>query len=169
MIKNISFIKIFGLTLICLSLSTNAFSQNYTVVDFGSLKDSPATYSSEINKSEVEEISALVYDLNPTIFIGSSGYKILGEEAPVKAELSAGNFQNLSTANPGFNNVKLMKLKVENEADLNASFDLSTLQSFTNLEYIFIECTFKCSATRISNMFSNVGNVKILYVISTPE
>lgn len=169
MCKNISFIKGIALTGIFLLSSLGALSQNYQVIDLGDLMDAPGNYSNEISKNEAEEISALVYDLHPTIFIGNSGIKILGDEAPVKAELTAGNFQRLSTSNPGYNNVKLLKLKVENEADFNASFDLSNLEGFENLKYVFVECTFECSATRIENMFSNVGNVKVLYIISTPE
>jgi hypothetical protein len=168
MIRNITFSKIIALSLLLLSASFNAYSQN-KAIDFEELVSSPATYAGQINKNEVEELSALIYDLNPTIFIGSSGYKTLGDEAPVKAELSAGNFNRLATANPGFNNVKLLKLKIENEADFNASFDLSRLQGFENLEYVFVECTFECSTTRIENMFSNIGNLKVLYIISTPE
>ncbi|WP_423819464.1 hypothetical protein V5739_02060 [Salinimicrobium sp. TIG7-5_MAKvit] len=168
MIKNMTFSKIIGLTILCFSASFSASSQN-TAVNFGELLNSPVTSSGQFTKNDIEELSGLIYDLNPTIFIGSSGYKILGEEAPMKAELSAGNFNRLSTANPGFNNVKLLKMKIESEADFNASFDLSRLQGFENLEYVFVECTFECSTTRIENMFSNIGNLKVLYIISTPE
>ena len=131
--------------------------------------DSPDKYSSDITRSEVEEIQKLVYDLNPTIFISNAGSKIFGNEAPVNAETGVNNFQALTATNPDFNEVKLLKLKIEKPADLNSSLDLNSLSSFQNLKYVFVECTFECNLTRIKNMFSNVENVMILYIIATPQ
>ena len=150
-------------------MSFNAFSQNYPVINFNNLLNSPEKYSNEIDRRAIEEIEGLIYDLNPTVFIDDSGSKAFGEGAPVKAEVNAGNVQELFKSNSNFIQVKLLTLKIEKPGDLNISLDLNSFSEFQNLNYILVQCAFKCNQTRIKNIFSNVGNVVILYIVATPE
>lgn len=147
----------------------NLFGQDYRTIELNSLLTSPANYSEVVDEEAVKEIHGLIYDLNPTIFISDSGSSVFGDEAPVKLEFDAGSFQELYTSNPAFNEVKLLAIKIEGPADYSNSLDLSTLPAFQNLKYIFVECAFDCDSTQIQNMFSNVDDVVVLYLVATPE
>ena len=147
----------------------NSFAQNGKAIKLNDLIVSPGNFSNILSVTESKEINSLVYDLHPTIFISDTEIKTFGQEAPVKAEFNAGNYTSLQTSNPDFNAVKLLTIKANEAANLNANIDVSALTAFRSLKYILIECSFNCNSGEIQNLFSNLEDIVVLYIIATPE
>ncbi|GHA50130.1 hypothetical protein GCM10007103_33680 [Salinimicrobium marinum] len=165
---NIKLTCIIGILNLFLFSPANSFAQN-KVIHLNDLIQSPDNYSETFTLNESEEINSLVYDIHPTVFISDAEIKTFGQEAPVKAEFHAANYTLLQTTNQNYNAVKLLTIKINKAADLNATIDAATLTAFRSLKYILIECSFDCNSTAIQNLFSNLEDILVFYIIATPE
>ena len=147
----------------------NSFAQNDKAIKLNELIESPGNFSEILSVTESKEINSLVYDLHPTVFISDTEIKTFGQEAPVKAEFYPGSYTSLQRSNPDYNAVKLLTIKANEAANFNTRIDVSTLTAFRSLKYILVECSFNCSSGEIQNLFSNLEDVVVLYIIATPE
>ncbi|WP_424494027.1 hypothetical protein [Salinimicrobium sp. GXAS 041] len=168
-IKNNLNYFLLGMAVLFLSNSVKTHAQNYQVTNLEELQGTVANSNQRYSSNEIEELEKLVYGSNATIIISNTGAQILGSGVPTVAVFDTNNLQALQKSNPDFNSVRLLKLKVDSSADLKRSIDLSSLNEFSNLKYILIQCAFNCSSSQLQNIFSNVGNKRIVYMIATPK
>ena len=160
---------ILGMIVLFVFTANQVHAQNYQVTNLEELLETPENSNQVFSSSEIEEVEKLVYGSNATIFINNSAARTLGNGVPTVAVFDTSNLQALQKSNPDFNSVRLLKLKVEDSEDLRRSIDLASLNEFSNLEYVFIQCAFNCNPAQLQNMFSNVEDVRILYMIATPK
>jgi len=81
-------------------------------------------------------LKALIYDLQPTIFINGPADRFLYGNAGFRAvECSPSQFAQLYVADPLFVSVELIRIKLKSPADAEI-LDFDQLQSFTKLTYI---------------------------------
>lgn len=112
-----------------------------------------STYTDDLNK-----FNDLNYSLKPTIYIqNNSIVNVTENEIPLKVKLEdAQSFNIIKSNNPLFQTVELMVINIENSSDLNNGFDVSALQSFSSLKYIYIQCQeFNSSVDQIQRFITN--------------
>ncbi len=125
------------------------------------------TYNSNLN-----EFYQLHNNVHPTVYVaGNSVKNRAGKLKPLK--LTAEDvvaLTSLNRSNALYSSVQLLTIKLENPSDLNRVLDLSKLQGFTNLEFVFIQSPFKISVNQIRNFILNPGpNVTIYFMNVNPS
>lgn len=120
--------------------------------------------------NEVARLESLISDLQPTVYISSSGIKSDDETTPVCVDLKATDVAGLYAENEIFGSVELITVKVRRSSDLGNLLDLSRMASFTGLKYIRIVCEIECTAAQLNAMVNTGGSgVKVFYMISIPS
>jgi len=175
---NIRLISTLAIFLMVIVLDGSA--QNYEVINLERLLNSETTtqkssvQKASVNKSsltpkmDIAQIRSLIYEVNPTIYIENGEIKFYGEGNPTVGDLNINEWETLKTDNPYFNSVQLLKIKYDGNI-ANRGFDLSQLKAFNNLEYIYIQCTSKCSMVALEDLFENVDGISIVYLITITE
>ncbi len=118
---------------------------------------------------EAAHIGSLVTDLHPTVYIGDV-VRTNNGSTPVRADVKAGSISKLSIENPLFEQVELITIRINSQADLSAQLDLSTIQGFTGLKYVRLLCSFECTAEQLNTIVTgNTAGIKVFYSISIPS
>jgi len=175
---NIRLISTLALFLMAMVLDGSA--QNYEVFNLERLINSETTtqkssvQKASVNKSaltpkmDIAQIRSLIYEVNPTIYIENGEIQFYGEGNPTVGDLNINEWETLKTDNSYYNSIQLLKIKYEGNI-AKRSFDLSQLKAFNNLEYIYIQCTSKCSTVALEELFENVDGISILYLTTITE
>jgi hypothetical protein len=133
------------------------------------------------NDSEVNRLRSLVNDIQPTLIFQQN--EVIGDkvEAPVLIDADVASVNQLYINNPKFNRVEIVRIRINSPEDLNLVLDISKLESFTNLKYIYFLCAFdicegqplksNCEIGKILKMITSGGNskIKFFYEISIPS
>ncbi len=136
----------------------------------GQVTDYKQLLSSITDAGEVAKLESLVSDLQPTVYISNSEIKSFGETSAVCAEVDAQAVGQLKLANPLFEKVELITVRVERPEDLLVSLDLSSLQGFKSLKYVQVLSTVSCTAEQINKIITgSKPGVVVFYLISRPS
>lgn len=126
------------------------------------------TYTQDLNN-----FYDLNYSLKPTIYVQNNSIVTVSlNEIPIKVKLEDSNsYTVLKSNNPIFQTVELIVINIENVSELNNIFDVSALQGFSNLKYIYIQCNqFNSSVTQIQNYVINAGvNITVYFMTVNPS
>ncbi|MDT0644383.1 hypothetical protein RM553_16210 [Zunongwangia sp. F363] len=150
-------------------ISFSASAQKYQAYNLEQIMKPTTKSRTSFNTAQVENINALIYDLNPTIFVEDQKVKSYDEKDPLIARVKPDSWNLLSQDEEIFNSIELITLQLPQANSFSQTLDLSGFKSFNNLKYIFVECTGNCTAGQVERIFRNVGEVTVLYVVSTPE
>lgn len=127
-----------------------------------------ATYTGDL-KSFYE----LDYNLKPTIYIQNNTIVNAPDgEVPVKVKMEDTNsFNVLMSNNSIFNKVELITIYVDSPSQLMSSLNVSTLQGFNNLKYIYVQCNqFNSSVSQMQNFVTNVeSNITVYFMTINPS
>lgn len=123
------------------------------------------TYTDDLNY-----FNELNYNLNPSIYVANNAIVIMPEnnQTPIKLNLEdTKSFDILKSGNPIFETIELIEINVESASELNATLDVSTLQGFSNLKYIFVQCNqFNTSVSQMQRFLTNVGSDITVYFMT---
>lgn len=125
------------------------------------------------NNSELRD---LLYGINPILYVTTNGIEQNSSEIPIVVHCKGNAINSLYENNEFYKNVKAIIIVID---DLNYSnLDFSLLESFQNLEYLFISFTFdicntnndNCVLSLLQNIVtSHPSNVTMLYELSIPN
>lgn len=135
-----------------------------------SSKTAKTTVTSTTYTEDLNNFLELNYNLKPTIYIeNNSIVQVPTNGTPIKIKLEDTNsFNVLKTNNPIFQNVQLIAINVQNANEMSNTFDVSSLNSFTNLKYIYILCNeFNSSTDQIQRFILNAGTDITVYFMTT--
>lgn len=141
-------------------------AQDYSVFE---LKGESNNHGSIASKSAIDDEDEtpyqLLYSLKPTIYVkNNSIIKVTGPNNPVSLTTSDVNSLNiLKTDNPLFNTVQILKIQLNEISDLNKYLDMSSIQGFDNLSYVYFMCYFKCTESQIRTFIKNARPETIIY------
>jgi hypothetical protein len=115
------------------------------------------------------KLQSLIYDLQPSVTIQDNVLSTYSRAPFVCVDTDLSSVTKLTESNPLFNQAELLTIRINNQNELNAVPDISKLQGFTNLKYVYFLCTFECTAAQINKVIK-VTDTKILffYLISIP-
>lgn len=137
------------------------------------LKSGATTVESQNYTEDLNNFYELNYKLKPTIYIENNTIvQVPNNETPIKIKLEdVKSFNVLKTYNPLFETVELIVIDVKNLSELNTSFDISSLQSFSSLKYIYVQCNqFTSSVSQMQNFIMNTGsNITIYFMTVNPS
>ena len=133
------------------------------------------------NNNEANRLRSLVNDIQPTLSFQQN--EVIGDKAgaPVLIDADVASVNQLYLNNPKFNSVEIIRIRINSPEDLNLVVDMSRLESFTNLKYLYFLCAFDiceeqssksaCEIGKIIKMISSGGNskIKFFYEISIPS
>jgi len=139
--------------------------QSYKAYD---LNDYLATHQISKSKSTSDELSKLIFEVNPSIYIVNGEMKQYGKENPTVLNINFKDWQILTTNSPNYKSIKLLKIKHDNSLS-NKTYDLSQLKAFKELKYIYIQCISKCSKAALEQSFINVNDIVIVYLTTITE
>lgn len=129
-----------------------------------------AALKSNANKNETansgfQNFLELNNNLRPTVYVDKNSIvNITGPEKPVKLKYSnIQAFNKLNEDNSLLNSVELITINIENSNDLNNKFDVSKINDFQKLKYVFIKCNFNCSVDQIKQFVLNLEPEVIVY------
>ncbi|MCX7549418.1 hypothetical protein [Xanthomarina sp. F2636L] len=107
----------------------------------------------------------LLHGKNPTIYIeNSSILNITGDESPkVLKLLDASSYSLLQDNNRLYNNVEVITITLNRLSDLNNRLDLSTINGFSSLRYVYVKCMFDCSDQQIRSFLLNADSVTTVF------
>lgn len=133
--------------------TTSAKSQNYT--------------------EDLNNFYELNYKLKPTIYIENNTIvQVPNNETPIKIKLDdVKSFNVLKANNTLFKTVELIVIDVKNLGELNTSFDISSLQDFSSLKYVFVQCNqFSSSVSQMQKFVLNTGaNITVYFMTVNPS
>ena len=156
---------IFTLLFVSIGLNTNA----QIVFEFSSKLAAMKASGNLTAVNEAAHINSLVTDMQPTVYV-SDVVNASGVSLPVRADVKAGAVSNLSIANPLFAQVELITIRINSQADLSTTIDLSSIQGFTNLKYVRLLCSFNCTAVQLGAIVTgNNTGIVVFYSISIPS
>lgn len=88
-----------------------------------------------------------------------------GKGSPLKLTLEdANSFNSLNKIDSKYKEVRLITITLNNQSDLNKTFDLSIIKGFPKLKYIYIKCIFNCDSKQIKKLIKKSNHkVRIFY------
>lgn len=119
--------------------------------------------------SEYEKLDALLYKVNPAIYVYDNTLKLYGQNCTVLfTDIPSINYiKNNSIPS---NNIELLQVNIRKSSDLNGKIDLSAFADFPNLKYIYILSETATSENYINQMFINYDSkYSIVYKINLGE
>ncbi|RXP56613.1 hypothetical protein EC396_07595 [Lutibacter sp. HS1-25] len=137
-----------------------------------STKSAKTTLAAVENNSYAADLNNfydLNYNLKPTIYIANNAIAMAPDnQNPVKVILEDVKSLNiLKTINPVFQTVELIEINVESLSELNTIFDVATLQSFSSLKYIYVQCNqFSTSVAQMQRFVINTGSSITVYFMT---
>lgn len=122
-------------------------------------------------KSEASHIESLAFSLQPKIYIENGIEKYSGVTDPICANIDVSSVNRLYIANPSFNKVQLLSIRIKNLNELNFVLNYSSLQDFQSLKYVEFLCDFNSDPTLLKNVLSNFpeSGILIFYINSIDE
>ncbi|WP_372754520.1 hypothetical protein [Mariniflexile sp.] len=75
----------------------------------------------------------------------------------------------LNQNNTDFNHIELVTIKLNSIQELNKKVDLTNANSFSNLKYVYIVCSFQCTESQIKEFIRSNSNIRIFYKIEIPS
>lgn len=110
--------------------------------------------------------------LKPTMYVDKNKIKkVTGGVSPLILKYqNSSSLEALKGNSSRIKNVELLTIKIKNQSEFNNRFDFSSINGFDNLKYIYIQCSFKCTANDISSFILNADpKVIIFYMVSNPS
>lgn len=99
--------------------------------------------------------------------------------SPVILNTGTKEFSFLYNENSAFGETELIKLVIDKPGDLQNKLDLTRLQGFNNLAWIYVSFSFNpcsgdsddCLLSRVQNLFQGLdqSSVKVVYKLSIPN
>lgn len=119
--------------------------------------------SADSNKGDARFLS-LIYDLHPTIFINNNTIKnISGVKQPVCLIIDPSSFNFLSNRNDNFSKIEVISINIKTKSDLNQSLDLSKINGFNKLKYIYVSSAIDISSRDIESFIKNSNDRVTIY------
>ena len=107
------------------------------------------------------------YKLKPTIYVSDNRIKkVIGDSNPLRLKMEGNQINTLKSENPLFNSVELIVINIEKQSDLNGYFDVSSLQDFNSLKYIYVQCHFNCSESQIQQFVRNASSEMTIFFMN---
>ncbi|MFA5974411.1 MAG: hypothetical protein WC780_18825 [Lentimicrobiaceae bacterium] len=117
--------------------------------------------------SKAKHLESLVTELQPTVYLSNS--IVTGNTKAKCAEVKASAIDQLSSDNSLFNDIELITIRLESPADMGFVLDLSKLNGFTKLKYIYFLCEFDGDAKELQKLFIPTAGITVLYMVSIPS
>ncbi|MDO5971498.1 hypothetical protein Q4Q35_16955 [Flavivirga aquimarina] len=159
------------LFMLCISLlyTNKTFAQEHGIYEL--VKNEVSQKKSNTNKDR-SDFYNLSKKLHATHYFEQNKLKHrYGESAPVKISLESMNsFSLLNQNNSNYKGVKLITITLKNESELDTPIDLSNIEGFPKLQYIYIKCLFKCTANQIERFVKAPNDrIRIFYISVRPS
>jgi hypothetical protein len=133
------------------------------------------------NNVETNQIRSLINDLQPALYYQQGSLISDKVETPLLLDTDAASLNLLYANNPLFNSIEILRIRINNQEDLRNNLDISRLEFFPNLKYVYFLCTFDiceeqasksaCEIGKISKLIIPEGSskIKFFYLISIPS
>jgi len=126
---------------------------------------------------EGKHLENLAFKINPIIYFKNGNTTLIGESSPVVIDTDVASIFKLYEENSLYRTVEIITIRVENESELSAIIDLTNINGFRDLKYVYFLCTFNicpnpgCEAGIISQMIqgNESSNAIIYFNVSIPE
>lgn len=117
--------------------------------------------------NNLSDFKELKYNLKPTIYLSDNRVKkVVGDSGPLRLKMEGNQINILKSQDPLFNSVELIVINIEKQSDLNMHFDVSSLQGFNNLKYIYVQCHFNCSPSQIEQFVRNATSEMTIFFMN---
>jgi len=170
-------LNLFGISLFAFMWLNVVSAQDTSVYELfendfqiNNVQSKSATLKSNANAKEITNIGLqdfleLNNNLKPTVYIDRNSVKnITGVGNPVKLKYNnIQPFHKLNEDSSLFNSVELITINLKTSNDLKNEFDLSKVNQFQKLKYVFIKCYFDCSVDQIKQFVLNLEPEVIVY------
>jgi hypothetical protein len=153
---------------IILTVLTSISLQAQNIMEFNSYLEQAKSSTDPLVNANISHLEHLINDLQPTAYVGSD-IKSIGETQPVCVEVKSADIKKLSIANSLFTQVELITIVVNSPADLNFVLDLSKLDSFTNLKFVYFLCEFECKIEEMQKLYLPKAGITVFYKVSIPS
>jgi hypothetical protein len=123
-------------------------------------------------RTSINVPNELLHGKNPTIYIENSTIiNVTGEASPkVLKLLDATSFNLLQDNNSLHNSVEVITITLNRVSDLSNRFDVSRINGFRSLRYIYVKCLFDCTDQQISSFLLNADSVTtVFYKVVNPS
>lgn len=123
------------------------------------------------DQTSYTQITNLVSGINPTVYINNGVIKTSSDLPPVCADVDINSLPSLSAANSLFNQVELLKIRLDSDNSPQEILNLNNLPGFTNLKYVLFICSYNCDLRTIYSLYqpSAQGWIYVFYQISIPN
>jgi len=117
--------------------------------------------------NNLSDFKELEYSLKPTVYVSDNRIKkVIGDSDPLRLKMEGNQINVLKARNPLFNSVELIVINLEKQSDLNMHFDVSNLQGFNSLKYIYVQCHFNCSPSQIEQFVRNATSEMTVFFMN---
>jgi hypothetical protein len=125
-----------------------------------------------------QELSTLVYGLNPAIYLINNELTVNGEGAPVVTVSDAASIDMLYDENEQYNTVNLVKITISNPGEMPGAIYLDNMQSFTSLEYLLFVFEYDACGNQSESCLQSLlesivegenSTVIVMYVLTIPS
>lgn len=131
-------------------------------------------------KSNIHSLQSLSKEIVPTIYIKNNEISLTNKQSlPVRIITDAASLNRLYTNNKSYSSVELICIQINTPEELQVLVNISALQGFDQLKYIYFLCTFdvcneneavSCEKEKIKKLFSATNSpIKIIYTIEVSE
>lgn len=129
-------------------------------------------FFSEQNINSEDRIYQMVYGLVPTIVISNNQKSYSGELEPQKLEIEAKSLSAINDGDKNYGKVKMIQIHITEQSEKSSvSLSPSVLNTFPELEFVYILSDVLITTEEVSRMVSGLvnTNILVLYLVSIPE
>ncbi len=135
-----------------------------------------------VDAEEGPNLGSLVKDVHRAVYLNDGNQVIAGKDTPSEdvmvAFCDAASVNDLYENNPAFRQVKLLRIEISSTAENSVRLDLSRLNSFVNLKYIYFLFSYNACGNNSNDCLEVIvrgmvtgqrDRVRIIYELSIPQ
>ena len=125
--------------------------------------------NSRLAKPESKRLENLLNDVQQTVYFYSGIVKSYGDK-PNSLFTDANSLSAIGSSNINVENIEILTVKIDDNADLNIPIDLSVLSNFSKLNYVYILSNISTTDTSIIKLIKNIDpQYTVFYKIDKSE
>lgn len=162
---------LFSLCILLFS-SSELVAQENDIYEVNATNTLSKTSSKKENPKDRESFYDLAFKLHTTSYVENNSIRKSNKNSTSVSKLTfndVSSFNVLKQTNQDFNDVELITIVLKSANDLNNKIDLTEINGFDNLKYVYIKCQFNCSEQQIKGFVTSNGTVRVFYKTEIPS
>ena len=134
--------------------------ENSKIIEFSQLSPENTSKQNQASNIDAKKVKSLIVDLHPSVYLENGEINFYSQK-PTTAFLDLKAMASPIKRDAKFESVEFVSIRID-QRNAISGIDLSKLEVFPNLKYIFFACSTDCNESQIKNKLTGLNNDYII-------